>query len=934
MSSKLTISKTKLLPTFFVVQTHLQGLFTILLLSFTCLHSNCSLVGADSDFEKDILPILKEYCIECHGTEVQESKLRLDTMLFAMRGGSSGEPIVVPGDSGRSHLVERLTSRDPKLRMPPEGEPLADNALKQLRAWIDNESLWKEAKDQLETKTTDHWSFQALKRPDSPVSKDTNAIDAFISEKLQDAGLSISDRAEKRRLIRRLYLVMHGLPPSREQVDGYLSDEKPDSWQRLIEEVLESPRYGERWASHWLDLVRFGETNGFETNRERTTAFPYRDWVVNSFNSDKPYDLFIKQQIAGDALGEPIGTGFLVAGPNDIVKGQDPLLGLMQRQDELADIVNTTGTAFLGLTTGCARCHNHKFDPISQTDYYAIQAVFAGVEHGEQTLPLAPAAKAKAQAMEEQIQQLRISLAKYSRNQGTREPVNAVENTERFLPLEAKRVRFTIHATNAAEPCIDELQVFSGEQNVALRSVGSVATSSGSLDHPLHKLEQVNDGQFGNPQSWIASTVAGSWVQLEFSEVQKIDRIVWGRDHTGRYADRVATEYQIESSLNGTEWQTVASSADRLPFTKGKVENSYDFKGLPEEEANNAKLALNRMQSLSKEREQLLSANKVYSGTFFQPPATHRMYRGDPTAPKEQVIPDAIRVLGSLGLAADAPEQQRRVAIANWIASPANPLTARVLVNRLWQFHFGVGIVDTPSDFGANGTQPSHPQLLDWLASEFIDQGWSMKNMHRLILTSKTWQQDSRPRVEGMQVDAGSRLLWRFPPRRLEAEGIRDCILIATGKLDLSVGGPGFSAFEIAMENVRHYFPKQEYGPVDWRRMIYMTKVRQEKDSTFGVFDCPDGSQVTPKRSRSTTPLQALNLLNSRFVMQQAELLVDRLARECDGTEKKISCAFALCFGRDANEQELALAEVFVAEHGWVHFARAMLNANEFVFIP
>jgi len=683
-----------------------------------------------------------------------------------------------------------------------------------------------------------------------------------------------------------------------------------------------------------LDLVRFGETNGFETNRERTTAYPYRDWVINAFNTDKPYDQFVKQQIAGDAFGEPIGTGFLVAGPNDIVKGQDPLLGLMQRQDELADIVNTTGTAFLGLTTGCARCHNHKFDPISQTDYYAIQAVFAGVEHGEQALPLSSTAKAKAEKLGDQLRQLRASLAKYTRNQGTRESVNAVENTERFSPVDAKWVRFTIGATNLAEPCIDELQIFSEEQNVALSSVGSIATSSGNFDHPLHKLAQVNDGHFGNPQSWIANTVVGSWVQIEFLKTQKIDRITWGRDHTGRYADRVATEYWIETSSNGTTWQAVASSADRMPFAKDKVENSYEFKGLSEEEANAAKLALNRIQSVNIEREQLLSANKVYSGTFFQPPATHRMVRGDPTAPKEQVVPDTIRMLASLNLSADTPEQQRRVAIANWIASPANPLTARVIVNRLWQFHFGVGIVDTPSDFGANGTLPSHPELLDWLASEFVDRGWSIKNMHRMILTSKTWQQDSRPRVDALQVDAGSRLLWRFPPRRLEAEGIRDCILTATGKLDLSGGGPGFSAFEIAMENVRHYFPKQEYGPADWRRMIYMTKVRQEKDSIFGVFDCPDGSQVTPKRSRSTTPLQALNLLNSRFVIQQAELFVERLGQESEGTETRIACAIELCFGRKADEQELALAGALVTEHGWVQFARAMFNANEFVFIP
>ena len=895
----------------------------------------CGVSCADVNFERDVLPILNEHCIGCHGPDSQESKLRLDSMVVALRGGNSGEPVIVPGNSQRSYLIERITSQDAKLRMPPEAAPLTAEVVEVLRAWINTESIWKAARDELSDKTVDHWSFQPVKRPQVPDTSFVNPIDAFIESKLSDAGLKMSTTADKRRLIRRLYLVMHGLAPTREQVESFLGDVRPDAWERLLDKVLESPRYGERLASHWLDLVRFGETNGFETNRERTNAYPYRDWVINAFNTDKPYDQFIQQQIAGDAFDEPIGTGFLVAGPNDIVKGQDALLGLMQRQDELADIVNTTGTAFLGMTTGCARCHNHKFDPISQSDYYAMQAVFAGVEHGDRALPLSPEAKAKAEAIETQIQQLRSSLVKYTRTNGNREPVNAVENMERIAQVEAKFVRFTIAATNSGEPCIDELQVFSGEQNVALSSSGAIASSSGNLEHPLHKLVHLNDGQFGNPQSWIANTVAGSWAQIELPQPFKIDRIVWSRDQRGRYTDRVATEYQIEISMDGTHWSLVASSVDRLPMVKGKaIENPYDWNGLPEDEVNLAKQSLKRIQSLGKEKEELIASTKVYTGTFFQPPATHRMVRGDPTAPREQVAPGAIDSLTSLRLASDAPEQQRRVAMANWIASPDNPLPARVMVNRLWQFHFGVGIVDTPSDFGKNGTPPSHPMLLDWLASELVDQGWSIKKMHRLILSSMTWQQDSRPIEEAMRVDAASRLLWRFPPRRLEAEGIRDCILAATGKLDLSVGGPGFSAFEIAMENVRHYFPKKDYGPADWRRMIYMTKVRQEKDSIFGVFDCPDGSQVTPKRSRSTTPLQALNLLNSRFVMQQAEFLHERLNRERESTDEKIFLAYELCFGRNADEQELVQARKFVLQYGWLPFARALFNANEFVFIP
>ncbi len=891
--------------------------------------------AADLLFERDVLPVLKEHCIQCHGPDSQESKLRLDSMVAALRGGNSGEPVIVPGNSQRSHLMERIINTDAKLRMPPDAEPLPVESVELLRTWIDTESIWKAPRDILSDRTIDLWSFQPVKRPSVPETAFANPIDAFIGNKLSDAGLRMSASADKPRLIRRLYLVMHGLAPTQRQVESFVHDNRPDAWERLLDQVLESPRYGERLASHWLDLVRFGETNGFETNRERTNAYPYRDWVIDAFNTDKPYDQFIQQQIAGDAFGEPIGTGFLVAGPNDIVKGQDALLGLMQRQDELADIVNTTGTAFLGLTTGCARCHNHKFDPISQSDYYAMQAVFAGVEHGDRAMPPSPENKAKADAIEAQIQQLRKSLAKYTRTNGIREPVNAVENIERFSPVEAKFVRFTIDATNSGEPCIDELQVFSGEQNIALSSNGGIASSSGNLEHPLHKLVHLNDGQFGNPQSWIANTVAGSWAQIELPQPYRIDRIVWSRDQRGRYADRVATEYKIEISSDGANWNLVASSADRLPLVKGKaLESPYELKGLPDDEANLAKKSLKLLQTLDKEKEELMASTKVYTGTFFQPPTTHRMYRGDPTTPREQVAPGAIDTLTTLRLASDAPEQQRRVAIANWIASSDNPLTARVMVNRLWQFHFGVGIVDTPSDFGRNGTPPSHPLLLDWLASELVDQGWSLKKMHRLILSSKTWQQDSRPHEEAMRVDAASRLLWRFPPRRLEAEGIRDCILAAAGKLDLTVGGPGFSAFEIAMENVRHYFPKKDYGPTDWRRMIYMTKVRQEKDSIFGVFDCPDGSQMTPKRSRSTTPLQALNLLNSGFVMQQAEFLHERLNRECELTDEKIGLAYMICFGRNADEQELGQARQFVMQHGWLPFARALFNANEFVFIP
>ncbi|MEZ6047074.1 MAG: DUF1553 domain-containing protein [Planctomycetaceae bacterium] len=350
-----------------------------------------------------------------------------------------------------------------------------------------------------------------------------------------------------------------------------------------------------------------------------------------------------------------------------------------------------------------------------------------------------------------------------------------------------------------------------------------------------------------------------------------------------------------------------------------------------------------QLQALVTKREELKTSLKGleknqpvgYLGTFKQPGATHRLYRGDPMAKREEVLPDTLEVLGTLGLEKDAREAERRLKFAEWIASPENPLTARVMVNRIWQFQFGTGIIDTPSDFGGNGTPPTHPELLDWLADQLRTNNWSLKHIHRLILNSATFQQSSHPDEKALEVDGGSRYSWRYPPRRLEAEVIRDQMLAVSGVLDLKQGGPGFSAFAVDFENVRHYHPKQKYGPEDWRRMIYMTKVRQEKDSVFGLFDCPDASQVMPKRSRSTTPLQALNLFNSKFVWQQAEIFSERIQTEFpDSTEEQIKRAFVLCYHRQPQPDELTVSSQFVESHGLRAFCRALYNSSEFLFIP
>ena len=898
-------------------------------------------VSRKVDFDADVLPILNDRCVDCHGSEDPEAGFRVLSRRSIMRGGESGEPAIVLSRSEDSFLIKVVAGLDPHLKMPPEGPRLTELQIAVLRAWIDQGLTMPEG-DTTDEDRTDHWSFQPVGNPEPPRLEDkftTSSIDAFILKKLQEQKLSPTPRADRRTLIRRLFLVVLGLPPTPEQVAEFVKDDSPDAWKNLVDQVLESPHYGERWARHWLDLIRFGETHGFETNRERPNAWHYRDWVINALNSDKPYDDFIRQQIAGDAFGEPIGTGFLVAGPHDIVKGRDPDLTLMQRQDELSDMINATTTAFLGMTIGCARCHNHKFDPITQRDFYAVQAVFAGVQHSDQKLPIPQERQEELAAVQRQIQKLRENLAEFipTLTAGLRDAVTAKRNVDSFEAVDAKFVRFTILKTNSSQPCIDELEIFSEKTNVALASEGAIATSSSSLpDYEIHKLKHVNDGAYGNKRSWISNESGAGWVQIKFPKSTTINRVEWARDREGRYGDRVATEYRIEVATEPDKWETVASSKDRQPFGNTKTsEPEYDFHKSPDDRAAKGQQWLAGLKAAQKKAEELSVAPTVYAGTFSQPGPTHRLYRGDHNAKREVVGPDAIESLGTLKLDGNAAEQKRRVAFAEWITNPENPLTARVIANRLWQFHFGTGIVDTPSDFGANGTSPSHPELLDWLARDLIDNDWSLKHLHRQILMTNTWQQDSRPNSGSIKVDGATRLLWRFPPRRIEAEVIRDSILAVTGKLDTKMGGQGFSGFEVELENVRHFHPKTTYGLEDFRRMIYMTKVRQEQESVFGSFDCPDASQVTPKRSRSTTPLQALNLLNSSFITEQAEFFAQRLNREVpQSAAKKVQAAFRRCFGRPPSDDELADSIVFIEQVGLPQFCRAMLNANEFVFVP
>ncbi len=838
--------------------------------------------------------------------------------------------------------------------MPPKGDKLSAEQVELLRNWIDGGAKMhgkEEAQASVRIKT-DHWSFQPIKTPvipETPASLKPfvqSEIDAFVAQKLRDKALSPSAKADRATLIRRLYLVMHGMPPSPEEVGAFLNDKTPDAYARLVDRVLASPRYGERWARHWMDVVRYADTDGFERNRERKTAYPYRDYLIASLNADKPYSQFLKEQLAGDSLGVDAATGFLVAGPFDSVKSSDKNLTLMQRQDELADIVNTTGTAFLGLTMGCARCHNHKFDPILQKDYYAMQAIFAGVHPGERplrekntpetALKLAEL-KTREDAKNRELDAYR-KMAPVSKpvasSGGKRPQVTATLNEEAFEPVKAKAVRFTIEATTGAEPCIDEIEVFdSTGKNIALASEGAQASASGTLPgYAIHKLEHINDGQFGNEHSWIANTKGTAWIQIDFPSPSQIKGIRWSRARDGRHSDRVPTQYKIEALAPDGGSKQIASSQDREPFT-GKRSADATLANLPPAEAAAAEKIKKELADLKTEISALSHVSWV--GRFDQTPApTHRLYRGEPTQERELVAPDSLSVLGTLGLDTQTPDQVRRLKIADWITSPENPLTSRVLVNRLWHYIFGTGIVDTPSDFGLNGGRPTHPELLDWLAVDFMTHNWSIKHTLRRILLSSTFQQSSAPNDAAARVDADGRFLWRYTPRRLEAEAIRDSMLAVSGAMDLKMGGPGFYLMDVVNENVMHYFPKEKYDAADFRRMVYLFRIRAAQDGVFGAFDCPDGGSVMARRSRSNTPLQALNLFNSSFVTQQSELLSQRLFKEAGNRPAaQTSLAFRLFYGRDPDAFEEKNSIAFIGAHGLHSFARSLFNTSEFLFV-
>ncbi len=936
-------------------------------------------------FEAHVKPLLVDRCLSCHGAD-RKGGLDLRQQQTALAGGESG-PVIEAGEPDSSPLIDYVESQE----MPP-GQTLASDEVAILRRWIAEGAYYPPQPIDPFAVTTgkraglDWWSLKPLAEPTAPKLDgelhdwSDHPIDRFIAAQLAVKGLSPSPPADRRTLIRRLSYDLTGLPPTFEEVQAFVQDERSDAYERLVDQLLASPRYGEHWGRHWLDVVRFGESNGYERNQIIDNAWPFRDYVIRACNEDKPFDQLVREHLAGDLLasGDPaveVGTTFLVCGPYDDVGNQDPVQAAQIRANTVDDMIRAVSETFLGLTVGCARCHDHKFDPITQRDYYSLYATLAGVHHGSRQLGTAAQHQERAE-QERVLHERRAQLtqrkaavdeaavvrgeqhASELANSWRRPPAARRGTEESFAPVTAQYVRLTVEGLDT-DPFarsgyrVDEFEVWTSAdnpKNVALASNGGKAEGPSPVAEDFaaaYSAELAIDGQFGAP--WIA---AGPELIVTLAEPTTIGRVVFSSDRGGSAGDQpVATfvsDYRIEVSQDKTQWTTVASSGDRQPVNAAHRRKRLLHHELTEADRQQIADTQAELADVDRQLAALPTLPNWWVGEFRAAPGPFHVFQGgSPERLGDAVAASSLSALAptvtGYQLPTDAAESARRQALAEWLVHSDNPLTPRVLANRIWHYHFGTGIVDTPSDFGFMGGRPTHPELLDWLAYQLRQSGWRLKPVHKLIVLSRTYQQASTWKAESAQVDADSRYLWRFPPRRLTAEEFRDTLLQTAGKLDLRMGGPGFRLYRYLQDNVATYVPLDQFGPETYRRAVYHQNARAMRIDLITEFDGPDCAFAAPRRDATTTPLQALTMLNHQFTLDMADALAGRILsdlqpNQASGSDQRpepaacVDQAFELVFAREPVEAERTAGASLIQSHGLPAFCRAMLNANELLY--
>jgi len=981
-----------------------------ILLALVCLPA----LGAGPGFDDAVAPILARRCLDCHAGPDPKGKLDLSRRSSVVEGGENG-PAIIPGRPDEGTLLDRVDSGE----MPPKA-PLPEAEKATLRDWIVAGAGW--GTDPIDTfrLTTprragrDWWSLQPVRRPEVPGGDGAvSPIDAFVRRKLAAGGLVPAPEAGRRALIRRVSFDLIGLPPEPEEVDAFLADDRPGAFERLVDRLLGSPQYGVRWARWWLDLARFGESHGFEFDEFRPDAWRYRDWVVEALNRDLPYDEFARLQVAGDVLrpddpGAVEATGFLVAGAFDTV-GQNqlsPAGRAVARAEELEDDIAAVGQAFLGLTVHCARCHDHKFDPIRQAEYYRFASALGGVRHGARDLsaidPGLVAADRRIAAMAARVAEIEAPARAGIR--AGREP----------SPADAPTPVAAWDFDRGPDDTIGALRV-------ALHDGATLTPGGLRLDG---KTGYASTPPTPRPlkartlEAWVMlddlAQRGGGVVSLQAPDDTSFDAIVFGEQEPGRWvagsdgfqrtksfageaeseANRrpihVAITYSGDGTIrgyrDGRTYGTPYPSGGPIEFSAGKAQvvfglrhspagpgkmlagtiiraRLYDWALDPAEVAASAAssgafvkpraIAAALPGGLREERERLLDevaglrakragrSRRTYAVAPREPGPMAIQLRGNPGQPGAVVSAGGVAAVAGasadFGLVPGAPEADRRRRLAGWLAHPENPLFARVVVNRLWQAHFGTGLVETPSDLGFNGGTPSDPDLLDWLASEVRARGWSLKAIHRLIVTSAAYRQSSRADPAAMAKDAGDRLLWRKAPARLEAEMVRDAMLAVSGRLDPRLGGPSFldhAIVKAAGTPALLYVPVAPGAPELDRRTLYRAWTRGGRSALLDAFDCPDPSSTAPRRAVTTTPLQALAMMNNALTLHLAGAFADRLAREAGPDPgRQVDRAYRLAFGRSPEPIERAEAARVVERFGAATLARALFNSGEFLYL-
>jgi hypothetical protein len=855
------------------------------------------------------------------------------------------------------------------------------------------------------------WSLKTIANPPIPENSGQSPMDRFLLAKLQEKKLAFSKPADPRVQVRRLYFDLIGLPPPPDVVEAFVKNPTDAAYAKMVDDLLASPHYGERWARHWLDLVRYGESDGFERNAPRPQAWHYRDWVIRALNEDMPYDRFAKLQIAGDVL-EPDdlsgtkATGFLVAGIHNTVLGSNKVANDTARQDELEDIIATVGQTFLGLSVQCARCHDHKFDPITQTDYYRLAASLNGVYHGELSvsprptearLKLEAEVKTKLKDLGSKLVELEIAARKRLKLETIALPVkpiarwsfegdagDSIGGTATILRNGAKIERgrlivdgkgaFAVTSPLKMDVNAKTLEVWvqlptldqGGGGSITLESNNGVIFDSivfaerqrkkwmpgsngftrtrdinGSDETDNNGLIHIaiSYGSDGRVTTYRNALPYGESYLTEKPPLFKAgeSRILFGMRHTGGGNPFLRAEIEearlYDHALSAAEVSASFSAgpnADALPAEKL-------LSALTLSERTSRDAYLKEKADLLRKLPPSLGAEKVFAVIGRKPEATHVLQRGNVEKKKAEVTPGGVAAIpgdAEFKISNEAGDGERRVKLAEWIARADNPLFARAIVNRLWQHHFGVGLIETPSDFGNNGGKPSHPELLDYLSGELIRNKYHLKAIHKMMVTSAAYRQASSPNAAAKAIDADNRLLWRKSPTRLDAEVVRDAMLEASGKLNRTSGGPGFADVR-TYENsgTTFYEPVERLGPAFDRRTIYRFSPRGERSAILETFDCPDPSAQTPRRQVTTTPLQALALWNNALVLRLSRDLEARVAAKQPSTEARIEKMYRLTLARSPTAEEAKLAAELVAKHGLSALGRVLFNCNEFVVI-